>query len=86
MKNYENYNFEDSNSFLEKLKIKLEKEYQNEYENIQLIPTKRTYLLDIFDKTNKIKIEVNLNNIFGILNSSLIREYLIFDSRVLILV
>ncbi len=86
MKNYENYNIEDSNSFLEKIKIKLENEYQNEYENIKLIATKRTYLLDIFDKTNNIKIEVNLNNIFGILNSSLIREYLIFDSRVLILV
>ena len=86
MKNYENYNFEDSYLFLEKIKIKLENEYQNEYEKIMLITTKRTFLLDIFDKKNNIKIEINLNNIFGILNSSLIREYLIFDSRVLILV
>ena len=64
MKNYENYNIEDSNSFLEKIKIKLENEYQNEYENIKLIATKRTYLLDIFDKTNILQNNTTCNIYF----------------------
>ena len=86
MKDYENYNESLSESFLEKIKKKLEENYINEYTNINVFQTRRTFLLDIYDKINNIKLEVNLNNIFGILNSNLIREYLLFDSRALILV
>ena len=75
----------------EKVKMileELEKELleNSQYERIELRETKRTILLNCYDKISNIKIELNLNNIFGILNSTLIRNYLIFDSRALILV
>lgn len=56
------------------------------YANVESRLTKRTNLLIIEDKKNKVKIELNFNNVFGVLNSSFIRNYLLYESRALIMV
>ena len=84
-KDYENFNPQDSESIIIKIKEFLKKE-SNKYENINIRNTKRIILMDLYDKENNIKIELVINNIFGIINSYLICNYLTFDSRAIILV
>lgn len=84
-KDYENFNPQDSESIIIKIKEFLKKE-SNKYENINIRNTKRIILMDLYDKDNNVKIELVINNIFGIINSYLICNYLTFDSRAIILV
>ena len=48
--------------------------------------TKRTILLLLIHKESKTKIEINCNNFFSVMNSTLIRNYLTYDARALILI
>ena len=84
-KDYENYNPQNSESIMIRIKEFLKKE-SNKYENINIRNTKRIILMDLYDKDNNVKIELVINNIFGIINSYLIYNYLTFDSRAIILV
>ena len=56
-----------------------------QYEKIYLRTTKRTHLLEVTDTELNINIEINCNNFFSIMNSNLIRNYVTYDARVLIL-
>ena len=48
--------------------------------------TKRTILLLLEYKETKTRIEINCNNFFSVMNSNLIRTYLTYDARALILI
>ena len=48
--------------------------------------TKRTILLLLIHNESKTKIEINCNNFFSVMNSTLIRNYLTYDARALILI
>jgi hypothetical protein len=84
-KNYQNDNKETIQEILELIKTELQKDTEI-YKEIKYRETKRTQLLILDDKISDVKIECNLNNYFGLLNSNLIRNYLTFDSRAIILV
>ena len=84
-KNYQSISLEEKNIFLENIKCYI-KEKEDLYENVKKLTTKRTILINCVDKKTNIKIEINLNNFFGIYNGNLIRNYLLIDSRALILV
>ena len=84
-KNYQSISSEEKDMFLENV-INYIKEKDDLYENVKKLTTKRTILINCIDKKTNIKIEINLNNFFGIYNGNLIRNYLLIDSRALILV
>jgi DNA polymerase sigma len=44
------------------------------------------FMIKFVDLKTGIKVELMINNIFGIMNSELIRNYCLFDSRVIILI
>ena len=48
--------------------------------------TKRTILLLLYHIESKTRIEINCNNFFSVMNSNLIRNYLTYDARALILI
>ena len=85
-KDYSNFNSLQSEDFISKIKDLLTLKEPNKYENINIRKTKRTFLLNFYDKINQVTIELVLNNVFGILNSILIRNYMTFDSRAIILI
>jgi DNA polymerase sigma len=59
---------------------------KSEYDNIDIRRTKRTKLINFNDKIFNVKIELMLNNYFGVLNSELIRMYCLYDSRCAIII
>lgn len=70
---------ENLDEFIESIeKLLYEK---SEYDKIDLRITKRTKLINFHDKIFNVKIEMMLNNHFGVLNSELIRMYCLYDSR-----
>jgi hypothetical protein len=70
---------ENLDEFIENIeKLLYEKQ---EYDKIDLRRTKRTKLINFHDKIFNVKIEMMLNNHFGVLNSELIRKYCLYDSR-----
>lgn len=56
------------------------------YNNVDKKFTKRTKMISLYDNINKVKIELMLDNFFGVINSSLLRDYCLYDSRVIILI
>ena len=83
-KNYQTINQEERNNIISLIETHI-KNNEN-YIDINIIPTNRTTLIKCQDKKTNIKIEANMNNFFGIYNGNLIRNYLLIDSRALILV
>ena len=83
--NYQILSGEDREKILKDIESVLNEDTDH-YQKVTYRSTKRTQLIDFEDKETEIKIELNLNNFFGICNSHLIRNYLVFDSRALILV
>lgn len=73
---------------IEKLVLIIEKELKDKSDlfcKVETNKTKRTILIEIVNHRN-IKIQMNFNNIFGVFNSNLIRNYLVYDCRALVLV
>jgi len=75
---------DDSNLFMETMERILLN--SDNYDRIELRCTKRTTLINFRDVRYNIKIEMMLNNMFGVINSTLIRNYCLFDSRCAILI
>ena len=88
-KNYEIATNEYINKLFENIKDKIEEEGENGEFGIYcegIRETKRTILLLLLHRESKTKIEINCNNFFSVMNSSLIRNYLVYDARALILI
>ena len=87
-KNYKECNEEFIQEFFEKIidyiREKKFSEFELYLEGIR--HTKRTILLLLIHKETNTKIEINCNNFFSIMNSNLIRNYLTYDARALILI
>jgi DNA polymerase sigma len=83
-KNYQTINQEEKQNIINLIETHI-KNNEN-YIDTNIIPTNRTTLIKCQDKKTNIKIEANMNNFFGIYNGNLIRNYLLIDSRALILV
>jgi DNA polymerase sigma len=58
----------------------------NKFSNVDLRVTKRIKLLNFLDTNNLVKVEMMEDNYFGILNSELIRNYCLYDSRCAIMI
>ena len=86
--NYETTSKEYITQIFVDIKDKIENENNEEFEIYQegIRETKRTILLLLRHKETKIEIEINCNNFFSVMNSNLIRNYLVYDARALILV
>ena len=86
--NYETTSKEYITQIFVDIKDKIENENNEEFEIYQegIRETKRTILLLLRHKETKIEIEINCNNVFSVMNSNLIRNYLVYDARALILV
>ena len=85
----ENYSLikkSDIELLLKEISSFIELNNNNEYKIEGIRTTKRTFLLILKDIKYKINIEININNIFSILNSNLIYKYVTYDARALILV
>ena len=85
-KNYQNSEDKDIKRLLGKIREYFEKNYSEKYNISFMRETKRTNLLILYDIDLNVHLEINCNNIFGVLNGNLIRNNLINDARVLILV
>ena len=87
-KNYKNATKEYISKLFEEIQEMIKSnengEFQLHLEGIR--ETKRTILLLLRDKETKIEIEINCNNFFSVMNSNLIRNYLVYDARALILI
>ena len=87
-KNFEKYNEKLILSLFQSIIDNIENNYFSEFnqylEGIRY--TKRTILLLLIHKESKTKIEINCNNFFSVMNSTLIRNYLTYDARALILI
>ena len=85
-KNYSTAKIEDIKTFLQEIlnKIKDNSEFEVHSEGIR--ETKRTILLLLKYKETDTEIEINCNNFFSCMNSNLIRTYLVYDARALILI
>ena len=86
--NYETTSKEYITQIFVDIKDKIENENNEEFGIYQegIRETKRTILLLLRHKETKIEIEINCNNVFSVMNSNLIRNYLVYDARALILV
>ena len=87
--NYETASKEYITQIISDIKDKLENENNEEFEIYQegIRETKRNILLLLLKhKKTKTEIEITCNNFFGVMNSNLIRNYLVYDARALILV
>ena len=86
--NYETASKEYITQIIVDIKDKIENGNNEEFEIYQegIRETKRTILLLLRHKETKIEIEINCNNFFSVMNSNLIRNYLVYDARALILV
>ena len=85
-KNYQNSEDKGIKKILGIIREYFEKNHSEEYNIPFMRETKRTNLLILYDINLNVHLEVNCNNIFGVLNGNLIRNNLIYDARVLILV
>ena len=87
-KNFEKYNEKFILNLFQDIIDNIEKNYFSEFnqylEGIRY--TKRTILLLLIHKESKTQIEINCNNFFSVMNSTLIRNYLTYDARALILI
>jgi len=84
-KNYTNINNEQIIILFNEIQSYIETNFKNDYKIISIRETKRTALLLLYDIKNNINIEINCNNLFSIMNSNLIYNYLTYDARALIL-
>ena len=86
--NYETSSKEYITQIMVDIKNKIENENKEEFEIYLegIRETKRTILLLLRHKKTKTEIEINCNNFFSVMNSGLIRNYLVYDARALILV
>ena len=86
--NYESTSNEDISKIFSDIKDNITKEHYEEFEINEegIRETRRTVLLLIRHKKTKTEIEINCNNFFSVMNSGLIRNYLVYDARALILV
>jgi len=55
------------------------------YFKVEQQTTSRTYIIRFYDKKTLVKVELMIDNILTLYNSNLIRNYCLFDSRVIIL-
>jgi hypothetical protein len=87
-KNYETYNEDAINDLFQKIWDIITKDYSSEFKIFSegIRHTKRTILLLLIHVESNTKIEINCNNFFSVMNSSLIRNYLTYDARALILI
>ena len=87
-KNYKNATKEYISKLFEDIQEMITNNENSEFEINQegIRETKRTILLLLRDKETKIEIEINCNNFFSVMNSNLIRNYLVYDARALILI
>ena len=85
-KNYEKIDKNEISEILQKIEKIIIENYTEKYTNVLIRETRRTILLVLKDKILNIEIEINCNNFFSLMNSNLIRNYLIYDARVLILI
>ena len=86
--NYQTASKEYITQIIVDIKAKIENEYSDKFEIYLegIRETKRTILLLLRHKNSNTEIEINCNNFFSLMNSSLIRNYLVYDARALILV
>jgi DNA polymerase sigma len=86
-KNYETATKEYISKIFEDILDKIENEQNIEFEIFMegIRETKRTILLLLRHKETNTEIEINCNNFFSVMNSNLIRNYLVYDARALIL-
>ena len=85
----ENYSYIENEQILtlfSEIQLYIETNYKNDYKINSIRETKRTALLLLYDIKYGINIEINCNNLFSIMNSNLIYNYLTYDARALILV
>ena len=87
-KNYETYNEDAINDLFQKIWDIITKDYSSEFKIFSegIRHTKRTILLLLIHVESNTKIEINCNNFFSVMNSNLIRTYLTYDARALILI
>ena len=87
-KKYEIYNEDLINDLFQKIWDNIEKQHSSEFKIFSegIRKTKRTILLLLIHVESKTKIEINCNNFFSVMNSNLIRNYLTYDARALILI
>ena len=87
-KNYEKCNEKFIFDLFEKILDNISKNPSSEFDPYLegIRTTKRTILLLLIHKESKTKIEINCNNFFSVMNSTLIRNYLTYDARALILI
>ena len=87
-KKYEIYNEDLINDLFQKIWDIIEKQHSSEFKIFSegIRKTKRTILLLLIHVESKTKIEINCNNFFSVMNSNLIRNYLTYDARALILI
>ena len=87
-KNYERCNEKFIFDLFEKILDNISKNPSSEFDPYLegIRTTKRTILLLLIHKESKTKIEINCNNFFSVMNSTLIRNYLTYDARALILI
>ena len=86
-KNYETATKEYISKIFKDILDKIENEQNIEFEIFMegIRETKRTILLLLRHKETNTEIEINCNNFFSVMNSNLIRNYLVYDARALIL-
>ena len=86
-KNYETATKDDICQIFKCIEDKIDNDKNNEFEIFLegIRETKRTILLLLRHKETKTEIEINCNNFFSVMNSNLIRNYLVYDARALIL-
>ena len=87
-KNYENCDDKFILDLFQKIIDNIEQNYNSEFSQYLegIRNTKRTILLLLYHKESKTQIEINCNNFFSVMNSNLIRNYLTYDARALILI
>ena len=85
-KNYEKIDKIEITEILQKIERLIIDNYEEKYTDVIIRETRRTVLLVLKDKMSDIQIEINCNNFFTLMNSNLIRNYLIYDARALILI
>ena len=86
-KNYETATKEYISKIFKDILDKIENEQNIEFEIFMegIRETKRTILLLLRHRETNTEIEINCNNFFSVMNSNLIRNYLVYDARALIL-
>ena len=84
--NYSSIREKEVEILLKEISSFLELNNKDDYKLEGIRTTKRTSLLLLKDLKFCLNIEININNIFSVLNSNLIYKYVTYDARALILV